>query len=222
MLAGRFTQSGWYRMAAPLLVALIFASACGGAAQPTATAELTEVAPAAQPMAGEATAQPTAEPTAGGAAVQSTAEPTAGEVPPATDLQAFQTELIGALTATPRDYDALQTFMGDEFEIMIWRGNGEQMSPVVAAQQLKDVFLPPANVLTYSLDTEDMTTRMGVDPFEFYRGFAAGFVLTSGWGDGSDEALLVIAQNPDGQYYWSGILLAWGGFASTAPVESAP
>jgi hypothetical protein len=207
MLARRFTQSGWYRMAVPLLVALIFASACGGAAQPTT--ELTEVAPAVQPTAGEATAQPIAE-------------PTAGEVPPATDLQTFQTELAGALTAAPRDYDALQTFMGDEFEIMIWRGNGEQMSPVVAAQQLKEVFLLPENVLTYSLDTEDMTTRMGVDPFEFYRGFAAGFVFTSGWGDGSDEALLVIAQDPDGQYYWSGILLAWGGFAPTAPMESAP
>jgi hypothetical protein len=211
MLAGRFTRSGWRGMVAPLLAALIFASACGGAAQPTA--ELTEVAPAVQP---------TAEPTAGEAAAQPTAEQTPGEVPATIDLQTFQTELAGALTATPRDYDALQTFMGDEFEIMIWRGNGEQMSPVVAAQQLEDVFLPPENVLTYSLDTADMTTRMGVDPFEFYRGFAAGFVFTSGWGDGSDEALLVIAQGPDGQYYWSGILLAWGGFASTAPVEDAP
>jgi hypothetical protein len=207
MLVGRLTQSGWCRMVVPLLAALIFASACGDAVQPTT--ELTEVVPAAQPTAGEATAQPTAE-------------LAAGEVLPATDLQTFQTELAGALTATPRDYDALQTFMGDEFEVMIWRGNGEQMSPAVAAQQLKEVFLPPENVITYSLDTEDMTTRMGVDPFEFYRGFAAGFVFTSGWGDGSDEALLVIAQKPDGQYYWSGILLAWGGFASAAPMESAP
>jgi hypothetical protein len=127
----------------------------------------------------------------------------------------FKQALLLALTP-PRNYDALTDYMGDSFEIMIWYGNGEQMAPAEAADALQNAFLPPGNTLTFE-EADAATPLLGGNPYQLYP-FAADFFFTRGWGAaGEDEALLYIAQNPDGSFYWSGMLYANGGFAANPP-----
>ena len=133
------------------------------------------------------------------------------------DVTDFQADLAAAVTAHPPEYQTLRTLMGDRFEILTWHGNGEQMEPGAAEDQLRDSLMTPDGQVTCTLDPGRMTAALGVDPFEFYHGFASGFVLADGLGDGSDQALLVIARDEAGTLYWSGILLAWGGFDPLPP-----
>jgi putative hemolysin len=133
-----------------------------------------------------------------------------------TDLAAFQSALVDALSAPARDYDALQTFMGDSFEIQILWGDTVQMAPPDAATTLQFLFLPEANQVTFVPDA-DIAALIGSDPSEFFPA-AAGFLLSEGWGaELDDDALLVYAQDADGNYFWSGILFANDGFAAAAP-----
>ncbi len=136
-------------------------------------------------------------------------------------IQEFKQALTAALTAGPRDYAALGSLMGDPFEIMIWYGNGEQMTPSDAVSALQNTFLPPANVVTYAELTEiDTDALFGGNPFQLYPN-AVDFLFSQGWGpSGTDEVLIYIGQGPDGSYYWQGILYANGGFASSPPPTS--
>lgn len=136
-----------------------------------------------------------------------------------TDLVSFQSALVDALSAPERDYAYLQTFMGESFEIMIWWGNAEQMSPGDAALALQNTFLPPANQIGFALDA-DIATLIGSNPYELYPA-GVGFLLSQGWGASEgDEALLVYGQDASGNYYWASILYANDGFAS-APLPAA-
>lgn len=192
------TRRSIYLVTVPALILLMACSALGGAAAPTSV-------PVLEPT-------PTVE-----TATQQESIPEQPEAAPT--MEHFLQELLDALSA-PRDYEGLTRFMGDSFEILIWYGSGEQMAPSEAVRVLREVFLPPDNVLTYNLDA-DLATLIGTDPFEFYPQ-AVGFALSQGWGaGGGDEAILVINQNPDGSFYWSSILLANGGFAANPPPAPA-
>jgi hypothetical protein len=132
----------------------------------------------------------------------------------------FKQALVLALSAPPRDYAALTTYMSDSFEIMIWYGNGEQMPPAQAATSLENAFLPPGNTLTF-VDNPDYEALIGGNPFQFYVG-AYDFLFARGWGSsGNDEAILTISEEADGSYTWSGILYANDGFAANPPPQSA-
>lgn len=150
-------------------------------------------------------------------AVQSDEESTDSEptVPDVewTDSDAFQTALVDALSAPERDYDYLQTMMSDPFEIVMWYGNYERLSPSEAAEALQNSFLPPTNEITFSPD-ENVAELLGENP-EDYLPIDTTALFSEGWGEeGTDEALLIIGQEEDGNYYWQSILLAYDGFAA--------
>jgi hypothetical protein len=196
-------RSAWWAWLLPV-VAIVFAQlACGlpGAAQ--------EAGGAAEPVEQTSVPIPTRS-------AEETGDEVTDEVEANTDSDdpafGFKQSLLLALTP-PRVYEALAGYMGDSFEIMIWYGNGEQMAPAEAVDALQSIFLPPGNELTFE-DIEAVTPYLGGSPFLLYPQ-AADFLVARGWGEaGEDEALLYIAQDPEGGYYWSGMLYANGGFAA--------
>ena len=127
----------------------------------------------------------------------------------------FKQALVLALNTQPRNYEEMITLMGDSFEVLIWYGNGEQLVPTEAVNALQTFLLPPENTLSF--EEIDIAALMGIDPHDYYNNpEIVEFMFTRGWGEtGTDEALLVIGQKPDGAYYWSGILLANGAFAQS-------
>lgn len=145
------------------------------------------------------------------AACSAPAAPTMKPLEAEPGLESFSSDLLSAL-ASPRDYAGLTAFMSDSWEVLIFRGNGEQYAPADAAAQMESYLLPPDNIFAYDEDA-DVAALLGQDPMEFYRGNATGFVFTTGWGeDGQDEAILVINQDATGRYFWQGILYSPGGF----------
>jgi hypothetical protein len=135
------------------------------------------------------------------------------EIPLPDPAFGFKQALVLALNNQPRNYEEMTNLMGDSFEIMIWHGNGEQLSPAEAANALQTFLLPPEN--TISFEDVDIASVLGIDPHNYYNNpEIVDFMFTRGWGEaGTDEALLVIGQKADGMYYWSGVLLASGAFA---------
>lgn len=184
----------------PLAALLLMAAAvgCGAPASPTTEPLATQpFTPEPTEAAGTITEAPTLEATQPANA--------------ATDLESFQSNLLAALE-NPRDYDALAGFMGEFWEVLIFRGNGEQYAPDAAVEQLRSYLLPPDNSFAWDASA-DMTAMLGQNPMEFYRGNAKGFVFSTGWGDGgADEAILVINQDAEGRFFWQGILYSPGGF----------
>jgi hypothetical protein len=143
------------------------------------------------------------------------AEPTEAVAPApggaGTSGDQFTSELLGAL-AGPRDYPGMTRFMGQSWEILTFRGNGEQLAPADAVAQMESWLLPAENIFTYEFGV-DIAAKIGQDPMEFYQGNATEFVFTTGWGeDGGDEAIIVINEDASGQPFWQGILYAPGGF----------
>jgi hypothetical protein len=125
-------------------------------------------------------------------------------------------------TLAARDYDQLQSLMGETFAIAGWRSEGRFYSPDEAIVQLRNIYL--------SLDTDlvfperDLHGLLGgIDPLSIVglEVDVVRVVYVEGWGfEGHDEALLYIAQHPDGTYYWYGVLVAGGGFGqSVSPDE---
>ncbi len=190
-----------------LLLAVMACNMPGSSVDPT-------ILPEGQPIpeedlpGGQSPTPVPAEPTAESA--QDTAPDTATAPPPA-DLLSFENEVLTALSGQ-RDYQALKQFMGDPFEIMIWRGNGEQMTPDEAIQAFQSAFLPPDNIFNYDLNA-DIAAKLGTDPYEFYQGHMVGFAFTQGWGDdGTAQAIMAFGQRAGGGYSWNGILLSYDDF----------
>ena len=130
-------------------------------------------------------------------------------------LTAFTRLITGALLS--RNYDLLQTYMGERFNISSWRAEGTEMTPAEAVGEFKSYFLASQTQLNFLLLPFDMLTQElgGVDPRTLYgRDVNVVNALNSmGWGpEGTGEALIIIAQAPDGHFYFYGILIALNGF----------
>jgi hypothetical protein len=135
-------------------------------------------------------------------------------------LTFYQVALVEMLSEPVQDYAALQGFMGDTFEVTIWPGSAEQLSPEEAVALLEDTLLPPGSQITFPEDA-DIEALLGVDPYTLYPD-AVGFMFSRGWGaEGADEAVLIYNWGADGNHYWRGILLARGGFAPLPSDETA-
>ena len=133
-----------------------------------------------------------------------------------TDYNTFQGALLEALTASNRDYNYISTFMGNPFEISLWLSVGNTYAPMEAAEKLRTSLLPPTAYMNYEIGA-DITNKLGSDAFAMFPG-ATSFIFTSGWEtSGNAEAILVIAQNNDGTYYWKSVLIAPSGFSTVAP-----
>ena len=133
---------------------------------------------------------------------------------PAGDASQFESMLVDALNA--RDFEMLKELMGDSFMIGYWLSEGVSSTPEEAIEQLQQNLLHPSSPITADPD-KDLVALLGVDPVTIVGPdvVEARPLFTSGWGpEGKDEAILFIAEQPDGALYWYGLLFAREGFGS--------
>ncbi|MFO7634415.1 MAG: hypothetical protein R6W76_17835 [Caldilinea sp.] len=130
-------------------------------------------------------------------------------------LQEFTADLIAALVS--RDSDSLRSMMGDRFVLALWQSEGQELSPDEAIGQMQGELLDQAQSITFVSDEIAAGWLGGVDPLTLWPP-EVNVVDTIGVSimgpNGVDEAIFVIAQDADGQFYWYAMLLAKGGFAS--------
>jgi hypothetical protein len=159
----------------------------------------------------QATPAPTVIPTDTAAPVPSPTTPPATE--PTADLEGFVIQLIQAIDS--KNFDQLQALMGDTFIFGFWLGEGVSYPPAEAVEQLRTNYLGPDTDPVFDRDV-DLGSILGTDPGTI-AGPEANIVemfFADGWGlEGNDEAILFIAQRPDGSFYWHSVLLALGGFS---------
>src|SRR5688572_14110391 len=121
------------------------------------------------------------------------------ELPSQQDESTFEQTLVEALN--DRNYDLLETFMGDPFIIGYWLSEGTSQSPEEAIEQLRLNLLNSSSPITADPD-KDLAALLGVDPVTIVGPEAVEVevspLFTSGWGpEGKDEAILFIAKRPD-------------------------
>jgi hypothetical protein len=112
------------------------------------------------------------------------------------------------------DYDALPALMGESFAIGYWLSEGQTLTPAQAVEQLRLNLLPDPAAVSFVRDRSQFPDLGGVDPATVFGPDVqiVDLVYSQGWGtDGLQEAILTIAQNPDGSQYWHGML--YGRFA---------
>jgi hypothetical protein len=108
------------------------------------------------------------------------------------------------------DYDALQALMGETFAIGYWRSEGQRLTPDQALEQLRLNLLPDPASVSFILDRSQFPDLGGIDPIAIFGPDVqiVDLVYSQGWaGNGSDDAILAIAQNADGSQYWHGMLI---------------
>ncbi|MBX3010345.1 MAG: hypothetical protein KF832_02515 [Caldilineaceae bacterium] len=132
-------------------------------------------------------------------------------------LDAFANQLTTALAE--HDYAQLQQLMGPTFVIANWRADGKSMPAQVATVQLRNHYLQAGNAIAVPATTDWETLLSGKDPLALWGTSVqvTKAVYVTGLGNSQqDEAILVIAEQPDGSPYWHGMLVASGGFQAKA------
>jgi len=128
-------------------------------------------------------------------------------VPPPTttpDVAVFEERLLMALIQ--RNAEQMQILMGDNFVIAYWQSEGTTYPADEAVTQLLTNYLGTDRVVVPS----EFQGIPGFDPQSMVGADVklANTVMLSGWGaDGKGEALLLIAQRPNGTFYWHSVLV---------------
>jgi len=127
---------------------------------------------------------------------------------------AFRTALVSLLTATPPNYDSLQTMMHDPFTIAGWGSEAQSWTPAEAIAQLRDSHLPPSAQLTYDPDVDFGVLLGGTNLEDLFPQVGGGDALfLEGWGaDGNGEAIVIVGLDNDGIFTWDAVLIALSGF----------
>ena len=108
------------------------------------------------------------------------------------------------------DYEALQELMGETFVIGYWRSEGQTLTPAEAIEQLRLNLLPDPAAVSFIRDRSRFPDLGDIDPMAIFGPDVqiVDLVYSQGWAnDGSDDAILAIAQNADGSQYWHGMLI---------------
>jgi len=115
-----------------------------------------------------------------------------------------------------RNMAALETLMTNPFTIGYWQSEGRIGSPAESTKELDQYRLPAdTSGLTFTVDREQFPYMYGIPPENMFGpDLNVDLVVYSqGWGqDGQDEAMLLIAENANGEYYWHGMIYAGQGF----------
>jgi len=138
-------------------------------------------------------------------------------VPATTNVEDFSAKLI--LTLLERNYSQLEQMMGDPFIIAAWQSAGAAYPRASAITQLRDNVLSDQARLAFTTSTDFSALLGGTDPLAIWGPDvnAQKAIHMTGLGQqGTDEAILIIAQRGDGTFYWHGLILAAGGFAAQA------
>ena len=131
------------------------------------------------------------------------------------------TTLLSHALATA-DYEALQALMGETFTIGYWLSEGQRLTPAEAIEQLRLNLLPNPAAVSFIRDRNQFPDLGDVDPVAVFGPDVqiVELIYSQGWGiDGSDEAILAIAQNADGSQYWHGMLSGRFDQFSAPPVQ---
>lgn len=123
-----------------------------------------------------------------------------------------------------QDYAQLQHLMGSPFIMADWRAERKEVPPAVAIVQLRNHYLSagsavalPAKVAWRDLlGDSDPLTLWGADTPAVKAIYVTGLSA-----DQQDEALLLVAQQPDGALYWHSMVVAPGGFHAGMEKASA-
>lgn len=133
----------------------------------------------------------------------------------------FSKQLMAAITQ--HNYEKMQQMMGDKFVWGSWGGDRNALPPAVALVQARNHFFTQLSPVAFA-PNKDLTPLLGAqNPLRSWTGNVrpTAAIYTTGLGNGGkDEAILLIAQKPDGASYWYGLLTAPGGFAQQ-PVAKA-
>ncbi|MFN8470273.1 MAG: hypothetical protein U0X20_32260, partial [Caldilineaceae bacterium] len=146
-----------------------------------------------------------------GAIPQLPSTPSAGADTP----DAFVADMIAAIVT--RNDAALQAMMGSPFVWASWQGTAEELTPADAIVRMQNELVQNAMSLTFVAPPVIDDWMRGVDPLTIWSEGVepVAVVGVGGLGEnGQDEAILVVAQYPNGSYYWYGLLAAPGGFAN--------
>jgi hypothetical protein len=128
---------------------------------------------------------------------------------------AFVAGMIAAIVT--RDEAALQAMMGSPFIWATWQGSGEEMAPDGAIARMQSELLQNAMSLTFVAPPVIDEWMRGIDPLDIWPADVqpVSVIGVAGLGEsGQDEAILVVAQDEVGMYFWYGLLTAEGGFAN--------
>ena len=115
-----------------------------------------------------------------------------------------------------RDMTSLETLMTNPFTVGYWQSEGRFGSPAEITEELDQYRLPvDTSGLTFTVDRGQFPDLYGMPPENMFGPDLniALLIYSQGWGqDGQGEALLFIAENANGEYYWHGIIFAMQGF----------
>lgn len=123
-------------------------------------------------------------------------------------------EQLGA-ALVQHDYARLQTAMGDDFVMGSWGDTERTVPPAVAIIELRNHYLSAGSNATLPAKVEWTKLLGGQDPLALWgpqvQAMKALYVTGLG-AEQQADALLIVAQQPDGTPYWHSMLVAAGGF----------
>jgi len=137
------------------------------------------------------------------------AEPGAGSG----DLGNFRLNLTTALLP-PRSTQTVTSLMDDTFIVGYWRSEGVEYSPAEAFDAIQQIFLPNDAVPEFP-DQPAYTLPADLNVLGIWNPSVnvVDAVYSTGWGEGgAGEAFLIIAQRPDGTYFWYSVLYSFDQF----------
>ena len=143
--------------------------------------------------------------------------------PTPASAQAFSSRLIASIAA--RNYRALERMMGDPFLFALWQSEGSEMAPADAIANIREVLIDPAVAISFTTGDDLGGWLGGADPLGIWSPDVkvVDAVGLTGLGEtGADEALLIVAQNEEGEFFWYAILVAYGGFGERVTVTPTP
>ena len=135
------------------------------------------------------------------------------EPDPFTDIEEFMAYLESLLQDPNRDAQELMGTMGESFMIGGWQAGAMEYTPSEAIAELLDLHLSSEGGVR-GFAYPDWEAYLGTDVEAMFPD-AAQVILCEGWGYyGDAQSIIIIELGPDGRYYWSGVVVAEGGFAA--------
>jgi hypothetical protein len=138
-------------------------------------------------------------------------------------LLEFEARLMQAVET--HDFDLMQSLMGDPFGLAGWGSESWAYTPDKAIEQFRVNYLGADNTIRFQ-DAPDLSHQLNDRDILSVWNPAVNPVsalFSAGWGsDGKAEAFLIIAQRPDGTFYWEGILMALSGFEESGVTQPVP
>ncbi len=139
------------------------------------------------------------------------------------ELNQFSQSLADALVN--QNLGILRYLMGSSFRIAGWHGDGRDLTTDQAFSELQNTYLVKGSKPAVNFSQDVVALLKGTDPLALMsRDGVRAFYVTGLGLKASDEAVMIVAHDPtSGKLYWSGMLVAAGGFANVpADANSTP